>query len=149
MDRLNVSQTRVLELRAECEGLYPGYDKPLPGTALQLDDDVMWLDMFPMRVVWGHDGADAFNGYCPDFFGEGYCNVEGVYITDRAPADPNETPMPVYPQQQQQRQTSGGLKHDRKRALQHVLKQLDPEQAKKVREYVRGQRPELLDEEKP
>lgn len=149
MDRLNVSQTRAEELRDECEANYPGYGDPVPASALKVFDDVLWLDgLFPMRIVWGHDHPDYFNAYCPEFFGEGSCNCEGTYVTDRAPADPNETPMPIFPQQQQQRQGSAPA-YDKKKALQHLLKQLSPTSAKKVRELVKQKRPELLDGDRP
>lgn len=144
MDRMNVSQTKAEEMHDYCANLYPGYEQPCPGTALKLYDDVLWLDLFPIRVVHGHDHVDYFNGYSPDLTGEeSTCNVDAHYITDRAPADPQETPMPIYPQQAQQRQADG-FKYDPKKALQHLLKQLKPEQAKNVRELVKAKRPELL-----
>jgi hypothetical protein len=157
MDRLNLDQEQVEIRRAEVQGFYPDYPTPLPGTPLKIDDDVMWLGFVPGRVLWGHDHPDYFNMYSPEMFGETYLNVEGIYITDRAPADPNETPMPIYPetppemmaakttqQQQQQPQRGAPKGHDEKKALQHVLKQLQPEQAKKLRELVKSTRPELL-----
>lgn len=144
MDRLTFDEERVEELRDELRDNYADYEKPLPGTPLKNGDDVMWLDFFPMRVLWGHDHPDYFNGYCPEYFGDAACNVEGHYITDRAPADPEETPMPIYPQQQRQEQHH---KHDKKKALQHVLKQLSPDAAKKVRALVRSKKPELLDKD--
>lgn len=148
MDRLSLDQERVEELRTECGTNYPGKDTPLPGTALKLDDDVIWLGLFPMRVVWGYDLETMFSGFSPEWFGDSIAVVEGQYITDRAPADPAETPMPIYPQQQQQRQAVGAdgqpSKHDKKAALQHLLKQLEPTAAKRVRELVKEKRPELL-----
>lgn len=146
MDRLNISQSRVDELRAEQQTLTPDYADPAPASALKLDDDVEWLGFAMMRVVWGHEDPDYFIGYSPDIFGEYGISVEAQYVTDRAPADPEETPMPIYPQQQQQRQAAK-KKHDKKAALQHVLKQLDPEHAKKVRELVKQHKPELLEGE--
>ncbi len=146
MDRLSLDQERVEELRTECGTNYPGKDTPLPGTALKLDDDVIWLGLFPMRVVWGYDLDTMFSGFSPEWFGDSIAVVEGQYITDRAPADPNETPMPIYPQQAQQPQ--GKLKHDKKAALKHVLKQLTPEYAKKVRALVKKKKPELLEDAK-
>ncbi len=144
MERLTLSQTRVDELRTEQQTLEPEYEQPAPGSALKLDDDVMWLEFAPMRIVWGHQDAGMFVGDCPDVCGEYGSSVDGHYVTDRAPADPNETPMPVWPQQAQQPQH--GKKHDPKRALQHVLKQLDPEHQKKVRALVKAKKPELLDD---
>ncbi len=152
MDRMTVSQTKAEEMHDYCAGLYPGYEQPCPGTALKLYDDVMWLEVFPIRVVHGHDHPDYFNGYSPELTGEeSTCNVDAHYITDRAPLDPNETPMPIYPAQPQARAaaaTAGAAdkphKRDEKQALQHVLKQLKPEQAKKARALVKAKRPELL-----
>lgn len=143
MDRLTLDEARVTELREDMQSNYPDYEKPCPGSALKVDDDVLWLDVFPIRVLWGHDHPDYFNGYSPDYFGDSSCNVDGHYVNDRAPADPNETPMPVWPQQAQQPQ--GKTKHDPKKALQHLLKQLKPEFAKKVRALVKAKKPELLE----
>ncbi len=154
MDRLNLDETRVTELRADMESNYPGYGTPCPGSVLKIDDDVLWLEgIFPMRVLWGHDHPDFFNGYCPEYFGDLTVNVEGHLVTDRAPADPNETPMPIYPEtqqrrgQQQQQPQHGKHKHDATKALHHLLKQLDPPHAKKVRALVKAKRPELLDKD--
>ncbi len=144
MDRLNLDQQKAVAMHDQCASLYPGYEKPLPGTPLKIYDDIVWLDLFPMRVVHGHDHPDYFNAYAPDFVGEdSYANCEGHYITDRAPLDSNETPMPIYPQQQQQRQEPR-RKHDAKEALRHFLNQLPPEGKKKARQLVRQKRPELL-----
>ena len=149
MDRLALNEERVEELRGELSSYYPNHEKPLPGTPLKNYDDVMWLEVIPMRVLWGHDHPDYFNGYSPDVMGDMSCNVEGHYITDRAPADPQETPMPIYPVQQQAQQPQGKKKHDKKAALQHLLSQLDPEYAKKVRALVKAKKPELLADDKP
>lgn len=144
MDRLNLNQARIEELRIEIQEwpVYADKSTPLPGTALKLDDDVEWLGLFPMRVLWGYETPDYFFAYCPDI-GDVYSYFEGTYITDRAPADPEETPMPVYPQQQQQRQ-EGKAKHDPKRALHDLLKRIPPEAQKRVHEIVKRKRPELL-----
>lgn len=149
MDRLTFDTTRVEELRDEFRnGPLVDYEKPCPASALQVDDDVMWLGFIPMRILWGHDHPDYFNGYAPEVMGDTGCNVDGHYVEDRAPADPNETPMPVWPQQAQQRQAHGDKKphkHDKKAALKHLLSQLDPEHQKKVRALVKAKKPELLD----
>jgi len=147
MQRLTLDEERVQFHYNYCAQVYPGYGDPLPGTALKQFDDIMWLDMFPMRVLWGHpDAPDFINAYGPEYFDDALMNIEGQYITDRAPFDPNETPMPIYPQQAQQAQR--GQKHDKKRALRHVLKQLSPERAKKVRQLVRERYPELLEDDR-
>lgn len=146
MDRLTLNQADTEEQRDVLRNSpeYGAYSTPLPGTALKQDDDVMWVGALPMRVLWGTDSPDIFAGYSPETFGpDTYVFVEGIYITDRAPADPQETPMPIYPQQAQQPQ--GKTKHDPKRALQRLLKQLKPEYAKKVRALVKAKKPELLE----
>ncbi len=155
MDRLDVDQSHVEDLRTEVSSVstYVGKSTPLPGSVLKLDDDVTWLDLFPMRVLWGYETPDYFFAYCPDM-DESYLYFDASYITDRAPLDPNETPMPIYPEQQAMRglkqapeSTKKAKKHDKKAALQHLLKQLNPAQAKKVRALVKAKRPELLEGE--
>ncbi len=145
MDRLILDQNVVEQQRTAVQS-YPVYaDKstPLPGTALKLDDDIEWLGIFKARVLWGYETPDYFHAYCPDIDLDGYTYFDGIYVTDRAPVDPEETPMPIYPQQQQQVQR--GPKHDPKRALQQLLKRLEPDARKKARALVRFKRPELLD----
>jgi hypothetical protein len=145
MDRLNIDQSIVDALRTQVSqvGPYIGKSTPLPGTALKLDDDVMWLDVLPMRVLWGYEMDEYFHAYCPDMDLDGYSYFDGIYVTDRAPVDSQETPMPIYPQQAQQPQ--GKMKHDPKRALQSLLKRLAPDAAKRVRQLVKARRPELLE----
>lgn len=148
MDRLNYDQTRVEQVRTDVQNVstYAGKSTPLPGTALKLDDDVMWLDFLPLRVVWGYETSDFFFGYNPEVDIDAATYYDGIYITDRAPADSQETPMPIYPQQAQQPQ-GNRKKHDPKRALQDLLKRLSPEAAKHVRELARAKRSELLDKD--
>ena len=149
MDRLtNITQTLVDTLRAQLQTFdeYVGKNVPLPGSALKLDDDVMWLGVLPMRVLWGYETPDYYFAICPDIDPSGYSYFEGTYITDRAPADPEETPMPIWPQQAQQPQQHGKKKHDPKRALHELLQRLTPAQAKHVRALFKQKRPELLDE---
>jgi len=146
MDRYTMNQSRVDTLRGEQQLVLPTYETPLPGTALKLDDDVLWLGFAPVRVVWGFDEPDRFLGYSPEELGglgDYVVPLEGQYITDRAPLDPQETPMPVYPQQAQQPQHT---KHEPKKALQRVLKLLKPHDAKRVRALVREKFPHLLEE---
>lgn len=141
----NINQEDFDRVRAECQRDYPGKSTPLPGTALKLDDDVLWVDVIPVRVLWGHDDPAAFNSWNADIFGPTNIVLEGQYITDRAPADPNESPMPVYPQQAQQKQH--GKPYDPKRALHDLLHRLDHEAQKKVRALVKAKRPDLLEQE--
>ncbi len=143
MERLNIDQARLEELRLTQSTPLPSYSEPLPGTALKLDDDVMWLGFAPMRVAWGIDDPGSFQGYSPDIFGDMLVAVEGQYITDRAPKDPSETPMPIYPQQAQQKQPQK-QEYDPKRALRDLLKRLPHDAQKRVRALVQEKRPELL-----
>lgn len=144
MERFAVNEPRLAVLRSEAQANYSDNATPLPGTALKLDDQVMWMDMFPCHVIWGFDAPTYFLAYSPDWFGDYAVPIEGQYITDRAPADPQETPMPIYPQQAQQPQKTA---YDPKQAVRKLLKQLDPEAKKKVRALFKKKRPELLDDE--
>ncbi len=144
MDRMqNVNQTDFDRIRAECQRDYPGKSEPLPGTALKLDDDVLWLGVIPVRVLWGYDDPDFFNAFNAEMLGTTNFVLEGQYIEDRAPADPQETPMPIYPQQAQQPQ-HGKQKHDRKAALKRLLDQLPHDAEQRVRKLVHEKRPALL-----
>lgn len=147
MERFTVDQERVEELRTQLEGDYPGKSTPLPGTALKLDDQVMWLDFAPMHVLWGYDLDTFFCGYCPDIFGDAAAIVEGEYVTDRAPLDPQETPMPIYPQQQQQRQGKHDARTQEQRLKDLIKLQPSKEVAKKMREVFK-QRGLIKDDDK-
>jgi hypothetical protein len=145
MDRIQgLSQQSIDTLRAGLQAEYPDNQKPCPSTPLKIDDDIMYLDVFPMRTLWGTDGPDYAFFYAPDIFGEIPGNLDAHYITDRAPADPQETPMPIWPQQAQQPQHR---KHDKKAALRELLKQVPPENKKKVRALIKAKKPDLLDDE--
>lgn len=161
MERLVIDQERLEYHREYCRASYPGYEKPIPGSLLQQDDDIEFLGCAPMRLLWGHDHPDFCNGYGPDFFSDVVINFEALWITDRAPVDEEEQPMPIWPpdeeeggttvqqQQQQPQGRKGGKKPKRKltdeqRALEHVLIQIPPQQRQAVRERIRSLRPELL-----
>lgn len=96
MDRLDIDQERVEELRDQYRALYPDYEKPCPGSNLKLDDDVEWQGMH-VRIVWGHDHPRYFNAYGPGYFGDVVVNLDGRLVTDRAPVDPEEPPLPIWP----------------------------------------------------
>ena len=134
MDRITIDQDRINELRSDCQNDYPDKSAPLPGTALKLDDQVMWLGFAQLQVLWGYEMSTFFCGYCPDMFGDAVAIVEGEYITDRAPADPQETPMPIYPQQQQQRQKPHDGRSMKERLRDLIKLQTDQGVAKKMRE---------------
>lgn len=146
MNRLNIQQSIMDSLRTTVQSFpeYQGKSTPLPGTALKLDDDIEWLGILKGRVLWGYETPDYFFCYCPEIDLDGYTYFDGIYVTDRAPADPQETPMPIYPQQAQQKQH--GPKYDPKRALHDLLNRLDHDAQKKLRALVRERKPELLDE---
>ena len=147
MNRLNLNQTRVLELRAEAQAAYPDNAQPLPGSNLKLDDDILWCGFAPMRVVWGYEDAHYIACYSPDIFGESIINVEGAYINDRTPADPKETPMPIYPPQQlaqqpgaqnaAKRRTRTPNPQEVKAAIKRVLAQLPNADRQRARAYIR------------
>lgn len=66
-------------------------------TALKRDDDLILFDVCPVRVIGPARGRTEFMAYCPAWFGDQPVPFQLAYITDRAPADPNETPMPIVP----------------------------------------------------
>jgi hypothetical protein len=65
--------------------------------ALKRDDDVV-CNGLPMRVVGPARDRSYFNGYYNEWFGDMLFPIAAQYIEERAPADPNETPMPLFPQ---------------------------------------------------
>jgi hypothetical protein len=71
-----------------------------PGTNLKLWDDVRVYDFQNARVICGATGdRTIFTTYRFDTSNGGHVveNWPVDSITDRAPADPEETPMPVIP----------------------------------------------------
>ncbi len=164
MERMTVNQESVDGFRSALQAEYPTCSEPLPGSRLKVDDDVIFLGMFPMKVLWGHEDSAWFHAYSPDYFGEQSIVVEGRYIDDRAPADPNDLPaMPIWEespaaqqqqqlqQQQQQHQRPGQEKQelkrdlaDEQRALQALLAQVPPAKRKEILEKVQKLRPELI-----
>lgn len=164
MERIaSINQTAFDAYREDLQGFYPEYPDPLPGSRLKLDDDVLWLGVFAMRVLWGHDHPAWFNGFCPEL-GDICLNVEGVHIQDRAPADPQDLPaMPIYPEEPQQLMRAAAAtaeapddgakprKHelrDEQRALRSVLAQIPIKQRKAALQLVAQRRPELVQHEK-
>lgn len=146
MDRIaDIDQSRVLYWRNDYQNqpAYAAYSKPCPATVLKHDDDVLWLGVLPVRVIWGTDDPNTFLAYGNDF-GDTAAPLEHQYITDRAPADPEETPMPIAAQQQRQAQHT---EYNPKKAVQRLLKHLAPEPAKKVRALFKERKPELLDDD--
>lgn len=174
MERFQEDSVRITSLRDEVSGFYPGKSDPLPGTALKLDDQVMWFDFAPTHVVWGYDTPDFFIGYCPEIFGDTYLTMPGEYITDRAPVDPSEPPMPIFPPPEGEGGDEpigpGGelqgapegevaamaaaraaepakrtfTDKEVREAIRASLKAMPQDRAKQVREHLRQTRPDLL-----
>lgn len=173
MERIEgIDDTTLASLREDVQAALPSYGDPLPGSAVKLDDDIMWLGFLPARVLWGSDDPLFVYVYSPEFFGQyGYACVqgEGAYITDRAPADPGETPMPIWedppPEQMQQgNETHGEHQHgeqhggehakgkvslrDAREAVTRALASLKTDEARSIaRERIRQARPEYLEPE--
>jgi len=68
-------------------------------TALKVGDDVICAGI-PLRVVAPARGRGYFSGYYSPWFGETLVPIEARYVTERAPLDPNETPMPIIPDEE-------------------------------------------------
>jgi len=71
----------------------------IPGSFIKRDDDLLLYDAIPYRVIGPGRGAWCVIGYYPEWFGDMTVELEFVAetVTDRAPADTNEAPMPVFP----------------------------------------------------
>lgn len=172
MERFDIDMQRVEELRDYAKGNYPNGETILPGSVLKPDDQVLWLEIAPVHILWGA-APDTFCAYAPDLFGDLLCELpvgyQAEYISDRAPADPAEQPMPIYPdgppEPEQQMQQAGeddserqmGGEHRRKhhhatlqeqrQAVAQVLAQLTDEQRAQAVGKIRAKRPELIAQE--
>lgn len=65
-------------------------------SALKAGDDVICAGM-PLRVAGPARGRGYFSGYYEPWFGDAVVPIEAAYVTERAPADSGETPMPIIP----------------------------------------------------
>lgn len=68
----------------------------VPGTVLKLWDDVLLYGSLKVRIICAAGGRDNFTSYRFDPASGGHV-IEGWpkdAVTDRAPVDPNEVPMP-------------------------------------------------------
>lgn len=170
MERFPIDMQRVQELREYAQSNYPDGATILPGSVLKPDDQVLWLEIAPVHILWGA-APDTFCAYAPDLFGDLLCELpvgyQAEYISDRAPADPTEQPMPVYqdeppPEQMQQGENDDserqmGGEHRRKhhhatlqeqrQAVAQVLAQLTDEQRAQAAAKIREKRPELVAQE--
>ena len=74
----------------------------LAGSNLKRDDDVLILDQIPLRVVGPGRGRKVIIGYYPPLFGDEAQSfeIEPGDLTDRAPADPLEPPLPIWPEEE-------------------------------------------------
>ena len=74
-----------------------------PGTFLKFGDDITCCGVpeFTLRVVCAASGAGCAAVYYPPWFGDTIVelNLPSDDITDRAPLDPEETPMPIFPEE--------------------------------------------------
>jgi hypothetical protein len=80
-------------------------DRPdcLHGSNVKRDDDVLILDQIPLRVVGPGRGRKVIIGYYPPWFGDEAQSfeIEPGDLTDRAPADPLEPPLPIWPEEEE------------------------------------------------
>lgn len=161
MDRLDLDQQKVEEMRDLLREPEAGHDQPCPGSVLKQNDDIEWLGFIRGRVLWGHPDPLYFYVYTPEVFGiDGYAALDVTYVDDRAPADPQETPMPLYPEAPSQQlavqsaQQADGLdatkpqkpkpsKEEVTAALTKLLQSLPKDVRKNAREYIRKHRSDI------
>lgn len=65
------------------------------GCRVQRDDDVLYSE-FPLRVIGPARGQGWFFALLEVPWGFTTTPLEGQYITDRAPADPEDEPLPIF-----------------------------------------------------
>lgn len=115
MDRIpDIDQERVDYWRAwnHDQAAVEGVDADLPpeerrdreeviaGSFLKRDDDITIQGSIIVRVVGPARGATCVLTYYPPWFGDDAMAIDipnKTDITDRAPFDPEEEPMPVFP----------------------------------------------------
>lgn len=152
MERQNLDEQRCQELTAYAQEMIPpSGGPPLPETIVKVGDDLLVYGSLPVRVLSNGSGPGFFVGYTePSIFGiDGYLEwpYAEEFINDRAPLDPQETPMPVWihedpePGQQQQgaftRRNAPSYVLTIERALQHVLIQIPHDKRREVRDRLR------------
>lgn len=171
MERFEVNMERVEELRDWARGNYPSGATILQGSVLKQDDQILWLGMAPCHVLWGA-GVDTFCVYSPDCFGdllaEVPCGWQAEYISDRAPVNPEEPPLPIFPEGQpppeqmqqadadeserqmgDEKQRHKATLQEQRQAVAQVLAQLTDEQRAQAAAKIREKRPELVAQEHP
>ncbi len=174
MDRFAVTEQRIETLTQWAQANNPSREDPLPGSNLKVGDQVLWLGFCRAQVLWGSTETTTFVGYSPLDFGDFPADLpagdDALYIDDRAPLDPQEPPLPIYPEepppelQMQQaeehdggRQMGGHGKHggvrraysleQAREAVKQVLDRLPEEHREKAREAIRNRKPEYLEHE--
>lgn len=72
----------------------------IAGTYLKRDDDILLAGSIPVRIVGPGSGRLVLIAMNEDWFGDEALGFEITPgdVTDRAPVDPEETPMPIAPQ---------------------------------------------------
>lgn len=120
-------------------------DRPevITGSILKRDDDIIWCGL-PLRVVGPARDADYLIGRYDPWFGEMAFPVSWQEISDRAPADPNDTStVPIFPVEEelQARTLMAASKkvkgsdldeRARERRLRKLVQSLPKKDAKKV-----------------
>lgn len=124
------------------------------GSALKRGDDVQVYGVpeFIFRVVCAGNSESCLIIYYPPWFGDmlipleiGDADAASEAVTDRAPLDSNETPMPVFPPPMMEarravaasKKAKGGHdKHDRKQAIKAVIASLPPHQAQQLKKHL-------------
>jgi hypothetical protein len=108
------------------------------GSILKHDDDVICGGL-PLRVVGPAEGKNSFYGQYDPWFADLLINIEAFYVTERAPADALETPMPIYPEPPGllARQVGTAFKPvtpaERRKVLLRVLEKQRPENRERLR----------------
>lgn len=112
MNRLSLDEQQVQAMRAAVVSIYasiPGTWEPeddpnrtgdvCPGSVLKVDDDVLARDGNAYRVLSPAPGRDRFTAWGMTDWGMTTTSLALSDVTDRAPADPNEIPMPILAEQ--------------------------------------------------
>jgi hypothetical protein len=159
MDRLTGIDQEALEIqRAEQVAAAATEDTDLPpearrdraeviaGSILKRDDDIVWAGV-PMRVVGPARDEDFLIGRYDPWCGNMLLPVNWQDISDRAPADPNDTSsLPIFPEEQLQARIAASaakkahkepahkVEHDQHAALRALIQRLPHKEQKHARE---------------
>lgn len=170
MERFEVDMEYMQAMRAELRESRPGPDVPLPGSNVKLDDQLLWLGCVPAHVLWRGDSEEEFIAYTPELGMDRMglpAGTRGEWIYDRAPINPDEPPLPIYPplepppeQPQQALDDQGGPERqmggervphrnrpslkDERSALEALLAKVDADKRDGAIAKIRARRPELV-----